>query len=200
MKNFSATKMFLVYTSLALTVFISCKNDFPIETDFSTDSYPLITQDNKSVKFPEFVKGKLVVVGFIFTNCPDICPLTTNNMRLVQEKLNAEKIENVSFVSISFDPKTDTPYILKKFASLRNLDLNNWSFLTGDKKITDQIIKKAGVFAIPSDTSKTPSGEEIVFFVHTDRISLMDEEGRIRKNYFGSKLDIEEIVEDIKNY
>ena len=200
MKNFSATKMFLLYTSLALTVFISCKNDFPVETDFSTDSYPLITQDNKSVKFPEFVKGKLVVVGFIFTNCPDICPLTTNNMRLVQEKLNAEKIENVSFVSISFDPETDTPDILKKFASLRNLDLNNWSFLTGDKKITDQIIKKAGVFAIPSDTSKTPSGEEIVFFVHTDRISLMDEEGRIRKNYFGSKLDIEEIVEDIKNY
>ena len=114
MKNFSATKMFLLYTSLALTVFISCKNYFPIETDFSTDSYPLITQDNKSVKFPEFVKGKLVVVGFIFTNCPDICPLTTNNMRLVQEKLNAEKIKNVSFVSISFDPETDTPDILKK--------------------------------------------------------------------------------------
>jgi protein SCO1/2 len=183
MKNFSATKMFLLYTSLALTVFISCKNYFPIETDFSTDSYPLFTQDNKSVKFPEFVKGKLVVVEYIFTNCPDICPLTTNNMRLVQEKLNAEKIKNVSFVSISFDPETDTPDILKKFASLRNLDLNNWSFLAGDKKITNQLIKKAGVFAIPSDTSKTPSAEEIVFFVHTDRILIMDEQGNNSKKF-----------------
>lgn len=177
---------------------ISCSEEFaPIE-DLSRESFTLLTQDSIAINFPSHFNGKYVVMGFIFTNCPDICPLTTNNMRIIQEKLKERDIENVEFASLSFDPGVDRPNVLKKYAELRNLDLSHWVFLTGSKSTADSLIKKAGVFAVPGDTSITSSGEEIIFYVHTDRITLINPEGQIIKNYLGSKINIDEIVDDIK--
>ncbi|MBN1302193.1 MAG: SCO family protein [Melioribacteraceae bacterium] len=192
-------QLFLIslFILLILVLINQCRPDLPVETDFSGDSFALIDQDSNEVSFPGNFKGKLTVLGYIFTNCPDICPLTTNNMRLVQERLKKQDVQDINFVTISFDPDVDKPSVLKKFAELRNLDLSNWIFLTGDKDVIKNLIKKAGVFAIPNDTSRTPAGEEIIYFVHTDRISLMDGEGRVRKNYYGSKINIDEIVDDI---
>ncbi len=181
-----------------LLMHIACSSDFPIETDFSGDRFVLLNQDSASVEFPGLTKGNLTVLGFIFTNCPDICPLTTNNMRLIQEQLKADEVSNVEFIGLSFDPDVDKPSVLKRYAELRNLDLSNWTFLTGKKSTIDQLIKKAGVFAVPGDTSIAPDGNETIFFIHTDRIALLDERGRIRKNYFGSKANVDEIVKDIK--
>lgn len=177
---------------------MSCTNELPIIGEYHSGSYTLLNQDSIQVEFPEFVKGKITVIGFIFTNCPDICPLTTNNMRLVQEKLKSENIEGIEFVSLSFDPENDSPSTLSKFAEIRDLDLSNWCFLTGEQAVIDSILKRSSVFAVPGDTSVTSDGEEIVFYIHTDRISLIDREGRIRANYFGSRANIEKIVEDIK--
>lgn len=197
MKN--ASLKIILFT---LTIFLvaSCSSELPIETDLSKAKFQLVTQDSTVVNFPEFVKGKKVIMGFIFTNCPDICPLTTNNMRLIQEALKSNDVENFEMVSLSFDPEVDSPKVLQEYAELRNLDLSNWTFLTGNKNTTDSLIKAAGVFAVPGDTSTTPSGKEIIFYVHTDRIAFLDEQGRIRKNYFGSKINIDEIVTDILNY
>jgi protein SCO1/2 len=160
--------------------------------------YELLNQDSVRVVYPELVKGKIAIVGYVFTNCPDICPLTTNNMRLVQERVKEEGIKNVEFVTISFDPLFDTPSVLKEYAEVRRLDTSNWTFLTGDKEVTDQVIKDVGVVAVPSDSTLMESGEMMYFYVHTDRINLMDEQGRIRASYLGSQADIEQIVNDIK--
>ncbi len=66
-------------------------------------------------------------------------------------------------------------------------------------RVVYDLLKQAEVFAIPGDSSITPKGEKIIFYVHTDRISLIDQEGRIRKHYSGSKIKVEEIVADIKS-
>jgi protein SCO1/2 len=175
----------------------SCGDDFPIIEDLSKPSYILINQDSLNFRFPDDLKSKLVVMGFIFTNCPDICPLTTNNMRLIQERLKGEQVQDVEFVSLSFDPETDKPSVLKKFGEIRDLDLSNWVFLTGEKDDIKSIIKNAGVFAVPGDSIKFDNGEKIYLYVHSDRISLLDKSGRIRKNYSGSKANVEQIVKDI---
>jgi len=125
-------KIFLVQISLLL--FISCKSDLPIIEDLNKSEYQLINQDSVQINFPAFVNNKIVVMGFIFTNCPDICPLTTNNMRLIQEKVKKENISDVEFVALSFDPETDKPFVLRNYVRIRNLDLTNWIFLTGEKK------------------------------------------------------------------
>jgi len=191
-------KKFFMFFLFAIISF-SCGEKFEVIDDLSKSEFTLIDQTGADQKFPAMTKGKLAVVGYIFTNCPDICPLTTNNMRLVQEELKKEKIINVEFVSISFDPEQDKPETLSKFAEVRNLDLSNWKFLTGEKVVVDSLMKHLGILAVVSDSTVFKDGRKIFYYTHTDRIQLVDEEGKIRKNYKGSEINIKEIVSDIKS-
>ncbi|RJQ59032.1 MAG: SCO family protein [Stygiobacter sp.] len=186
---------------LGLIVFTlnACAEKFEVIDDLSKDNFSLIDQTSTPRNFPSITKGKLTVVSYIFTNCPDICPLTTNNMRMIQEKVKETKLNNVEFVSISFDPTQDKPETLRKFAEVRNLDLSNWTFLTGDKPIIDSLMNRIGILAVVSDSTVFKDGRKIYYYTHTDRIQLMDEEGKIRKNYKGSNINVEEIVRDIKS-
>lgn len=185
--------LFIIFISL-----FGCGDNFEVIEDLKYSDYQLLDSDSNNVVFPKLIKDKIGVVGYIFTNCPDICPMTTNNMRLVQEKLNLEKIDNVDFVSISFDPDIDKPSVLRDFTRVRNLDLSNWSFLTGNKNIIEELLKKVGVIAIVGDSTTFDDGSKTYYYIHTDRIQLIDQDGRIRKNYLGSKININEIVDDIK--
>jgi protein SCO1/2 len=118
-------------------------------------------------------------------------------MQLVQNSLKKEGIEGVEFVAITFDPERDSVTLLKKFASLREIDENNFRFLTGPRTEIDSLMSVMRIVAVTGDTTmidETPS----YFFTHTDRISLIDQKGFLRKEYPGSKADIEEIVNDIK--
>ena len=112
--------------------------------------------------------------------------------------MSEEQVNNVEIVALSFDPEVDKPHVLKKYAAVRKLDLSNWVFLTGEKEVISALIKECGVFAVPSDTIKFQNGEKAFLYVHTDRISLIDSKSRIRKNYPGSKINVDEIVKDVK--
>jgi protein SCO1/2 len=183
---------------LCLSFLTGCESRFPINKEF-IKSYTLLNQDSTGVIFPDDFKHKIVVMGFIFTNCPDVCPITTNKMRLIQEKINDEGIKDIEFAELSFDPERDKPYVLKQYAEIRNLDLHNFQFLTGKEDQIKSILRRANVVAFVEDTSYTEDGEPIYFYTHTDRIILIDQEGRIRKEYPGSHIDINEIAEDIKH-
>ncbi|MEW6509223.1 MAG: SCO family protein [Bacteroidota bacterium] len=189
----------IIASTIIAVLLVSCDNDLPVIEKLSDTNYELIDQNKNPVSFPAFIKGSTTVAGYIFTNCPDICPLTINNMRLIQERLKKEEVKDVEFVSISFDPENDTPEVLKKFSEIRNLNLDNWTFLTGEKPIIDKLMKHAGVVALPGDSTVFPSGKVTYYYVHTDRIQLIDSKGRIRKNYPGSSINIDEIINDIKS-
>lgn len=188
MKKISLIILFLILNA--------CQNNLPIIHKFQNTNYNLITSSGKTVNFPNAYRGKIIVLAFIFTNCPDICPLTTNNMRLIQEKCKSEEIKNVQFVAISFDPQHDTPEVLKDYIRIRNFDTINWEFLTGNENVISNLLKETDVFAIPSDTTIV-AGKEKVNFIHTDRIMLIDQDLQIRKKYPGSTIIIDEIVNDI---
>ncbi|MCX7796993.1 MAG: SCO family protein [Melioribacter sp.] len=198
MFNLKLNKYFILLTIPTTIIINSCGKNFPVIEDLSKDKFLLVNQDSNAVIFPENFKNKIIVIGYIFTNCPDICPLTTNNMRLIQEKLSKEMISDVQLISISFDPLQDSPAVLKDYATIRNLNLKNWDFLTGEKSTIDSLTKKVGVVVIKSDSTMFDDGRKIYYYVHTDRIQLIDKEGRIRKNYIGSKINIDEIINDIK--
>lgn len=195
-------KTFIKQLSIIIFIVIlaACGDKYPVIEDFGRQSYKLVDQNGEAVYFPDFVKGRLVVMNYIFTNCPDICPMSTNNMRLIQERLLKEHIKNVRFISLSFDPAFDTPEVLTKFALVRGLNLSNWSFLTGEKYVIDSLKKKAGILAVPGDSTVMKDGRKIYYYVHTDRIQLIDAEGKIRKNYKGSTINVDEIVNDIKEF
>ncbi len=137
-------------------------------------------------------------MGFIFTHCPDICPMTTHNMYLTEKELKKNGIEDVKFVALSFDPERDSPEVLKKFAEVRELDFKSWTLLTGEKSTVNELMKRFDVKAIKTDETTDDDGTQEYSMMHTDRISLIDENGRLKKNYKGSTLNIEELVNDIK--
>lgn len=192
--NIKFISLFLIF----LFLLFSCKADLEKLKDYNENSYSLVNQDSINVKFPDIIKGKIAVVGYIFTNCYDVCPLTTNNMRLIQEKVKKENILNVEFVSISFDPEVDKPSKLTSFAKVRDLDLSNWEFLTGNKETIDSLIKNVGMVVVVSDSTIYEDGSKTYYYVHTDRIQLVDQNGFLRRNYVGSKIRIKEIINDIK--
>ena len=183
---------------ISIIIFTGCGRKFDRNDLLGKKNFPLISQDSTNINFPQDFKGKPFLLGFIFTNCPDVCPLTSHNFQLVQEEAKNEGIKEVNFVLISFDPDRDKPWVLKDYAGLRNIDESNFKLLTGDKDTIKALMKKMQVVAIPGDTSKTTDGDLIYFFIHTDRAFLIDKNNRIRTEYRGSKLDISQAVKDLK--
>ena len=186
----------MVFTILIL---IGCESKFPLDKDLTKKNYTLFNQDSVEVIFPDIIKGKVTVIGFIYTNCPDICPMTTHNMYLTQQKLIKNAIDNVLFVTVTFDPDRDFPSVLKKFGEIRDIDFNSWIFLWGDKKNTGSLLRRFDITALKTDSTYYDDGELTYSVMHTDRISLVDNESRLKKNYRGSKVNLEELYNDIKN-
>ena len=189
---------YLISIIFILVSFVSCKDNLPLDKDLTKKSYQLINQDSANVTFPDVIKGHITVLGFIYTHCPDICPVTTHNMYLTEKRLKEQGIEDVKFVGISFDPDRDTPEVLTKFAEIRDISFKNWILLTGKKEIVEDLLKRFDVKAIKTDQTVDEEGNPEYSMMHTDRISLVDENGILRKNYKGSTLNLDEIIEDIK--
>ena len=184
---------------LAGIILFGCNSRFDRNDPMGKQNFPLVSQDSAAVNFPQDYKGKPMMLGFIFTNCPDVCPLTSHNFQMLQEEAKNKGIKGVNFVLISFDPDRDKPWVLKDYIRVRGIDDSNFKLLTGDKDTIHSLMKKMQVVAIPGDTTKTPDGDIMYFFVHTDKAFLIDKDNRIRNEYRGSKLDVEEALKDLKS-
>ncbi|TVY01990.1 SCO family protein [Cohnella terricola] len=147
--------------------------------------------DGQTVKASQN-KGKIVLLEFMFTSCPDICPLTTYKMSKLQEQFKEKGLfgDRVRFVSITFDPEQDTPEVLRKYAQRMNIDFSGWDLWRGEEKQTIEIASKYGV-----TVQNMGDGQ----FVHTvTSLNLIDADQRIRKVYkMGDEMDNEEIIADI---
>lgn len=192
-----------IFTILIISIIISftqsCYDQLPLNKDLTKRSYSFLNQDSVVVNFPEIIKDKITVMGFIYTHCPDICPMTTHNMILTEERLMKEGIDDVLFVALSFDPERDLPEILRKFAEIRDINFDNWIFLTGDEITTKDALKRFDVKAITTDSTFFEDGTFSYSIMHTDRISLINNKSILKKNYKGSTINIEGLITDIKH-
>jgi len=107
----------------------------------------LINKDGDTVRFfDDVLKDKVVVINFIFTNCEGACPLITQKLTLVRDRMEGQIGDPLRFVSLSLDPARDTPAALKKFAKTHHANHDGWIFLTGKPENLDYIIKRLGQF------------------------------------------------------
>jgi len=105
---------------------------------------PLITQEGETVHFfNDLIKDKIVVINFIYTHCPDTCPLETAQLVQVQNILGDRLGKDVFFYSISIDPDNDTPPVLREYRERFNA---RWTFLTGEKSDIVKLRKKLGLY------------------------------------------------------
>ncbi len=107
----------------------------------------LINQDGETVRFfDDVLKDKVVVINFIFTNCEGACPLITQKLTLVRDRMEGHIGDPLRFVSLSLDPVRDTPAALKEFAKVHHADHDGWVFLTGKPENLEDIIKRLGQY------------------------------------------------------
>ena len=166
-----------------LLLTLACQRTVIID-DLNDASFELLTQDSVAVTFPDDFKGKYVVMGFVYTNCPDICPLITQNMIKIQEELGNP--EDVHFLGFSFDPQRDTPSTLLNYKDAFNLD-QNFDFLTGDTTVVSALMDSLRVRTQVSFTTTTDAGEELYFLNHSDKIMVLDKDSRVIIEYGGSQ-------------
>ena len=105
---------------------------------------PVVTQDGKTLKFyDDVIKDKIVLINFIYTNCPDLCPLATARLSQIQEKLGDIVGHDLFLVSLTVDPERDTPERLKEFSASFSAG-PGWLFLTGEPSDIRAINAKFG--------------------------------------------------------
>jgi len=96
---------------------------------------PVIDQNGRTLHFyDDVIKGKIVVISFIYTSCQDLCPLNTARMAQLYDKLDGAVGRDLFFISLTVDPENDTPERMKAFADAFDVG-PGWLFLTG--KVAD---------------------------------------------------------------
>ncbi|KAF2511942.1 SCO family protein [Flavobacterium foetidum] len=162
--------------------------------------FELTNQDNVKVS-NETYKGKVYVLEFFFTTCPSICPKMNMSMLEIEKTFFGNP--NFGIVSITIDPKHDTPQVLKDHAKLLGVKSSNWNFLTGDKATIMDLSNK-GFNLYAGENDKVSGG-----FEHSGLFALIDKDGNIRcrKDEFGNptiyydgldKKGVRDIQQDIK--
>lgn len=130
------------------------------------------------------LRGHVWIADFIYTNCPGPCPLMTQRMRHIQQRLGPQSA--VRLISFSVDPARDTPAALAGYANRFHAATASWSFLTGDARTLDTL-----------DWSVFKLGHLSTAFDHSTRFILIDARERIRA-YYGMGQDnmVERIAAD----
>src|SRR6266478_1490607 len=105
--------------------------------------FALLDQDGAGFTLAS-LRGKVVVVTFIYTRCNQACPLLTTKMASAQERLGADFGSRVHFVSISVEPEVDTPAVLRAYAKAHSANLAGWSFLTGSPSAVEDVESSYG--------------------------------------------------------
>lgn len=150
--------------------------------------FRLVDQDGEELSLSD-LRGKTLLVDFVYTHCPGPCPILTGTHVAAQESLPEALRERIRFVSISLDPERDTPQALRAYAEARGADLSSWSFLTGDPEAVDAVLSAYGV-----GRTRVEGGE----IDHIVATFLIDGEGRIVKRYIGLDHEPETLAGDLR--
>lgn len=140
------------------------------------------------------MQGKVCVVEYFFTTCPNICPVMNNNMKKVYEAFKNEP--DFLIVSHTCDPKRDSVAKLKKYADSLGVDTKKWAFLTGRKDSLYNMARVSYGIDDPHNIVKDIKDD----FLHSQFFALVDKNGSVRGQvYDGLKdKDIEKLKKDIK--
>jgi len=135
--------------------------------------------------------GKITVVDFFFTSCPSICPVMSSEMERVQDVFRNEN--NVQIYSISIDPEYDSKEVLLDYANEHSAKKDKWFFLNGPIDETYDLARCG--FILPTISGGAVPED----FVHSDKFVLVDELGRIRGYYSGSKREgVDQLILETK--
>ena len=163
----------VVLALICALVMSACGEDHLLGTELEKNMAPDFTLTDgvsgKSVTLSSLRKNT-VALAFLYTRCPDVCPLTAGQFRAAQRSLGGDA-SKVDFVAVSVDPEGDTPAAVREFSSLHDLT-DHWHYLIGPRAQLEAVWSLYGI------GSFTSSGARAV--EHNDAIYLIDGRGRER--------------------
>jgi protein SCO1/2 len=150
--------------------------------------YTFLDGNGKSVTLSS-LRGKPVVISLIYTSCYHVCPTVTANLaKVVRIARDALGDKSFSILTIGFDIASDTPDRMRLFARQRNIDLDNWHFVSTDADTLQRLSDEIG-FSYFS----TPKG-----FDHMIQATLLDGEGKVYRQVYGMAPEPPALVEPLK--
>jgi protein SCO1/2 len=133
--------------------------------------FRLTDQNGHTVSLSQF-KGQPVILTFLYTHCPDQCPLTAEKLHTVMQSLGSSA-RNVAVLAVSTDPKGDTTSSALGFSKTHRME-NYWHYLLGTHGQLAPIWSSYAVYAAPTPTSNNGSVS------HTTAIFIIDRQGHER--------------------
>jgi len=150
-----------------------------------------LTNQNGETITEEFYKDKIYIADFFFTTCLTICPVMTDHMVEIQEKIKDDK--EVFLLSHTVFPVSDSVPVLKEYAEEKGVIDEKWNLVTGDKKEIYDLARKS-YLATKSQGDAGPYD-----MIHTENFILVDKKSQIRGFYDGTDPEaIETLMKDLK--
>jgi len=146
--------------------------------------FTLTDQNGKTIELSQ-LHGKAVVLTFLYTHCPDVCPLIASKLHIVQRQLGKTSAQ-VMLVAVSIDPAGDTQASVQQFSQEHQL-VNNWHYLLGTKEVLEPVWNAYSVYA-QAATSKV---------THSSAVYVIDKESRERV-FFGEDFTTSDMVTDLQ--
>ena len=151
--------------------------------------FALTTQDGAQLRLQD-LRGKVVVVTFVYASCTDTCPILTAKLASLQKPLGADLGTRVVFLAVTVDPERDTPAALRDYAERHGVRSPGWEFLTGAPAEIQAVARRYGVYA-----RRGPGGD----VDHTFLTSIVDRRGMLRVQYMGIRFDPGEFLTDLRS-
>ncbi|MEW6285560.1 MAG: SCO family protein [Chloroflexota bacterium] len=150
--------------------------------------FVLLREDGSTFRLSG-MQGKVVLLFFGYTSCPDVCPTTLAELNQAMKQLG-EEAEKVQVVFVSVDPQRDTPERVQEYVNHFN---PNFIGLSGTETALNKIWKDYGVFR------EIVEGTSALGYIvnHTARVTLIDTDGNLRIS-FSFETPVEDIVHDLK--
>lgn len=151
--------------------------------------FTLTTQDGERLRLGA-LRGKVVVVTFVYASCTDTCPILTAKLASLQKPLGDDLGTSVVFLAITVDPERDTPAALRDYAARHGVRPPGWALLTGAPAEIQAVARQYGVYA-----RRGPGGD----VDHTFLTSIVDRRGMLRVQYMGIRFDPAEFLADLRS-
>lgn len=139
------------------------------------------------------MEGRLSVSAFVFTHCRSSCPRITAHMKGLQSRLS--DVPSVQFVSVSVDPRNDTPEVIKAYMTKNELDETNWRFVTGEEEVIRRVVIDGFRVGLGDADSEAAGAEEIM---HSNSFVLVDQEAQVRGYYRANNDGIGDLERDLR--
>jgi protein SCO1 len=159
-----------------------------LEPSASESGKTLVDHHSQPFSF-DSLRGKTVLLNFVFTHCPTVCPTQTKALMRVMEMLPGDVRERTHVVSVSIDPERDTPEVLRDFATKLSVDLDHWTFVTGAKTAIANINRAYSAQALP---------EGALPLDHRTEVRLIDASGKLMQTYTGRPLDEPRLAREVQ--